>query len=125
MSDRDRSPRRGMCAGVLCLEAIAVGLATPVMVTVADVPLGAALGLGVGLAIACVVVAGLLRHPWAYGAGWGIQVAAVALGLVVPAMFFVGSLFGLLWGSAYFLGRKIEREKAAAYAAYDAEHGEG
>ena len=32
-------------------------------------------------------------------------------------MFFLGSLFALLWGTAYFLGRKIDRERAAAYAA--------
>jgi hypothetical protein len=36
-------------------------------------------------------------------------------------MFFLGAVFGLLWGAAYFLGRKIERERAAAYAAYEAE----
>ena len=34
-------------------------------------------------------------------------------------MFFLGGLFALLWGSAYGLGRKIERERAAAFAAHD------
>ena len=48
-----------------------------------------------------------------------IQVAAIGLGFVVPLMFFLGALFALLWGTAYFLGRKIERERAAAYAALD------
>jgi len=38
-------------------------------------------------------------------------------------MFVLGSIFALLWGSAYFLGRKIERERAEAYAAHEA--GEG
>ena len=45
--------------------------------------------------------------------------AAVALGFLVPMMFFLGGLFALLWGSADGLGRKIERERAAAFAAYD------
>ena len=53
--------------------------------------------------------------------GWLIQVAAIALGFVVPMMFVLGGIFALLWGTAYFLGRKIERERAEAYAAYDAE----
>jgi hypothetical protein len=46
---------------------------------------------------------------------------AIGLGFVVTIMFVLGVLFALRWGTAYFLGRKIERERAAAYAAYDAE----
>jgi len=123
MSDaRTRSPRRGMCAAVLCLEAITLGLTTPVMVSVADVALGTALWIGLGLTVACLVLSGMLRAEWAYAAGWVIQVAAIALGFVVPMMFLLGAIFALLWGTAYFLGRKIERERAAAYAAYDARH---
>ena len=37
-----------------------------------------------------------------------------------PMMFVVGGLFALLWGTAYGLGRKIERERADAFAEYDA-----
>jgi hypothetical protein len=71
--------------------------------------------------VACFVVAGLLRGEWAYMLGWVLQVAAIGLGFVVPAMFVLGPIFALLWGTAYFLGRKIERERAAAYAARDAQ----
>ena len=116
-----RSPRRGMCAAVLSLEAITLGLTTPVMITLTDVPTPTALGLGLGLAAACLVLAGLLRSEWAYGAGWAIQVAAVGMGFLVPMMFLLGAIFALLWGTAYFLGRKIERERAAAYAAHEAD----
>ena len=49
-----------------------------------------------------------------------ILLAAIALGVLAPAMFFLGAVFALLWGTAYFLGRKIERERAAAYAAHEA-----
>ena len=114
---QERSPRRGMCAAVLSLEAITLGLTTPVMITISDVAAGRALAVGLGLAVACLLVAGLLRAEWAYALGWALQVCAIALGVVVPLMFFLGSLFALLWGTAYFLGRKIERERAAAYAA--------
>ena len=115
-----RSPRRGMCAAVLALEGIVLGLTTPVMTTIGDVPLGTALATGLGLAAACLVLAGALRSEAAYVLGWVVQVAAVGLGFVVPVMFFLGAIFGLLWGCAYFLGKKIERERAAAYAALDA-----
>ena len=121
--ERERSPRRGMCAAVLSLEAVTLGLTTPVMISVAGVDTATALWVGLGLAVACLLLAGLLRAEWAYSLGWVIQGAAVGLGFVIPLMFVLGGIFALLWGSAYLLGRKIERERAAAYAAYDAAGG--
>jgi hypothetical protein len=117
----ERSPRRGMCAAVLCLEAITIGLTVPVMITIADVAAGTALLVGLGLAVVCLLLAGMLRAPWAYAAGYLVQVAAIALGSVIPLMFLLGGIFAALWGTADYLGRKIEREKAAAWAAYRAE----
>ena len=121
-AEREKSPRRGMCAAVLSLEAITLGLTTPVMISISDVSTGTALAVGLGLVVACVLVAGLLRRPWAYALGWAIQVAAVALGFVVGIMFVLGAIFALLWGMADLLGRRIDRERAAAFAAYDAQH---
>ncbi|MEP6815521.1 MAG: DUF4233 domain-containing protein [Marmoricola sp.] len=112
--------RRRLCAAILFLEAIALGLTTPVLISVASVDTSTALWLGLGLCAACVVVAGLLRMTWAYLLGWAIQVAAVALGAEVPAMYVLGGIFLLLWGTAYFLGQRIETERAAAQASYDA-----
>jgi hypothetical protein len=117
----ERSPKRGMCAAILSLEAITLGLTTPVMINLADVPWRTAVAVGLGLCVACLVLAGLLRWEAAYAVGWLIQVVAIGLGFVVTIMFLLGAIFALLWGTAYFLGRKIERERAAAYAAYDAE----
>lgn len=116
----ERSPRRGMCAAVLSLEAITLGLTTPVMISVAGVDTATALSVGLGLTVACLLVAGLLRAEWAYSVGWVIQGAAIGLGFVIPLMFVLGAIFALLWGSAYFLGLKIERERAEAYAAFEA-----
>jgi hypothetical protein len=110
-----------MCAAILCLEAIVLGLTTPVMINLADVPWRTAVAVGLGLCLACLVLAGLLRWEAAYVVGWVVQVAAIGLGFVVTMMFVLGVIFALLWGTAYVLGRKIERERAAAYAAYDAD----
>ena len=122
----ERSPRRGMCAAVLSLEAITLGLTTPVLITIADVSAGTAVAIGVGLAVVCLLLAGMLRAEWAYGLGWAVQVAAIALGFVIPLMFVLGGIFALLWGSAYLLGRRIERERAEAFAAFDeADRGAG
>jgi hypothetical protein len=108
---------------VLSLEAIVLGLTTPVLITIADVRVPVALAVGLGLAVLCLLVAGLLRAEWAYLLGWLVQVAAIGLGFVIGAMFFLGAVFAVLWATAYLLGRKIERERAAAYAAHDAAGG--
>ncbi|WP_370246509.1 DUF4233 domain-containing protein [Nocardioides sp.] len=119
--ERTKSPRRGMCAAVLTLEAITLGLSTPVMIAVADVDPAAALPVGLGLAVACVLVAGMLRRESGYRLGWALQAAAIGLGLVVTTMYALGAIFAALWATADLLGRRIERERAEAWAAYDAE----
>jgi len=101
-----------MCATMLGLQAVVLGLTTPVMISVASVEVGTALWVGLGLAAACVVVAGILRWPWAYYLGWAIQVASLALGFVIPMMFFLGAIFAALWAVAFFLGAKVDRERA-------------
>lgn len=120
-ANTERSPRRGMCAAVLSLEAVVLGLTTPVMIMVSGVATPVALAVGLGLALACLVVAGMLRGEWAYRVGWVLQVAALALGFVVTMMFALGAIFAVLWATADLLGRKIERERAAAWAAYRAQ----
>lgn len=112
---------RRLCAAILVLEALALALTTPVLISVAGVATSTALWIGLGLCVACLLLSGLLRYRWAYAAGWLVQVAAIALGVEIGAMYFLGAIFLALWATAYFLGRKIESEKAAAWAAYEAE----
>jgi hypothetical protein len=101
-----------MCAAMLTLEAVILALTVPVMISVEDVDTSLALVLGLGLAVLCVLTAGLLRHPWAYVVGHVLQVGAVSLGFVVPVMFFVGAMFAGLWALAYLVGRRIEADRA-------------
>ncbi|WP_298752714.1 DUF4233 domain-containing protein [uncultured Nocardioides sp.] len=115
----NRSPRRGMCAAILSLEAITLGLSTPVLLTLTDVSVPVGLAVGLGPAVFALLLAGALRSEGAYRAGWVLQGIAISLGVLVPMMFFLGAVFGLLWGTADLLGRKIDRERAAAYAALE------
>lgn len=103
---------RGMCAAMLTLQAIIVGLSVPVLISVEDVDKAVALPLGLGLALVCLLTAGLLSRPWGYWVGHACQVATIALGFLSPPMFFVGAMFALLWLSAFLLGRRIEADKA-------------
>lgn len=104
--------QRRLCAAILLLEAIAFGLSAPVLISIADVSAPVALSVGLGLALSALLVAGLLRHDWAYWLGWALQVAAVAVGFVISTMFVLGVIFLALWATAWFLGRKIEMERA-------------
>jgi hypothetical protein len=109
--------QRRLCATILLLEMVVLGLTTPVLVSVNHVATGTALGIGLGLAGACLVVSALLRFRWAYPLGWAIQLAALGLGIEVGAMVVLGVVFLALWATAYLLGAKIERERAAWEAA--------
>jgi hypothetical protein len=107
-----RSIQRSMCAAILVLEAIVLFLTGVVTIGTTDLGAGRSVLLGVGLALLCVVAAGMLGRRGGYALGWLVQVVSVALGVVVPVMFFIGALFAVLWATAYVLGERIDREKA-------------
>ncbi|GIH28021.1 membrane protein [Acrocarpospora phusangensis] len=99
---------RRLGATVLGMEAIVVALATPVAITIQNVEPRLAAGVGIGLAVLCVLVAGLLRYPAAFIAGTVLQVLAIATGFLVSTMFFLGAIFAALWITAIFVARRVE-----------------
>jgi hypothetical protein len=103
------NPVRRLYATVLACEAIVIALAIPVAVAVLDVSGATAGAVCGGLAVLCLLMAGLLRFRWSFAAGSVLQVAIIATGFMVPAMFFLGVLFGALWLTAFWMGRKVER----------------
>jgi hypothetical protein len=105
--------QRRLCAAILLLEAVVLGLSTPVLISVESVDTARALWVGLGLTVACLLTAGLLRFDWAYWLGWAVQVAAILLGFEVGAMFALGAVFLALWITAVRLGRTIDRDRAA------------
>lgn len=100
-----------MCATMLALQAVVLFLTGVVSIGLTDLGASLSLALGAGLAVLCVVAAGLLGRPGGYALGWGIQVLSIGLGLVITAMFFLGAVFTALWATAYFLGITIDRER--------------
>jgi hypothetical protein len=99
-----------LCATVLIMEAIVVGLAIPVAVQIDHLsPHGAALTGGVA-AVAAVVFAALARPflPATLIGGSLLQVFVIATGSVVPVMYFLGGIFAALWGLGIWLGYRVE-----------------
>ena len=55
------------------------------------------------------LAAGLLRTSAGYVLGSVLQLVVLASGFLLPAMFFLGALFGGLWVLAIVLARKADR----------------
>lgn len=104
---------RAMGASVLVLEAVVLMLAMMPMVAVYDVDWPVALVVCIGLGVAAVLTCGLLGKPLGVVAGSVLQVAAIALGFVVPVMFVLGVVFAGLWIAAVVLGRRVNTAQAA------------
>jgi hypothetical protein len=102
------NPMRVVLMTVLIFEVVAFGLAIPVMIFISDVPAAAAAGFGGGTALLAVVAAGLLRNRVGYVLGWLTQFAGLALGLLTPTMFIVGTLFAAVWALAFGLGKRLD-----------------
>lgn len=105
--------RRRLCSAILGLEAVALALVTPVLIALDRMVTGAALMVGLGLMVLCIVGAAVMAKPAGIWIGWFVQVAAIALGFWVAPMFVLGAIFALLWFGAIRLGGRIDRDVAA------------
>jgi len=77
---------------------------------------GLALSLGGALALAILLTAGVMKRMTGWYLGSVLQIGLIAYGVVVPAMYFLGTLFAVLWVSAFIIGRKGEAIRAALIA---------
>ena len=107
---------KGVAAALLAFEAVTILLAALLAITTTDVSDPVAWSVFGGLAVLCLVGAATMRRGrtgWLVGSV--VQVGAVASGFLVPAMFFLGAVFGGLWILAYVLGARLDgRTRAAA-----------
>ena len=111
---------------MLSLQAVVLFLTGVVTMGVTDIGNAASLTLGLGLALLCVVAAGLLRFRVGYLLGHLVQVVSIGLGFVTTPMFFLGVVFAGLWFTAYVLGDRIDRERVEREELeqeWQAEHG--
>lgn len=99
-----------LCATVLIMEAVVLGLAIPVAVQIDHLaPQAAGLTGGVA-AVAAIVFAALARPvlPATLIGGSLLQVFVIASGSVVPVMYFLGGIFAALWAIGIWLGYRVE-----------------
>lgn len=125
---RSRGARESLGAVVLGFESIVVFLGGLVIYGLRALPGGVepwwGIVAGLVVAILMILTAGLLRHPWAIGVGWALQLVVFAGGLLVPSLFAVGIIFGGMWAYATIKGASLDARNARRAAPEKPSNGE-
>lgn len=64
--------------------------------------------VGSGLAVACLVAAGLMRGRWGVLLGWLVHAATLLSALVLPMMVLVFLIFAALWVGCLVKGHDVD-----------------
>ncbi len=111
VSDGDEGPRsglrnpgaavRGVGAGALVIEALVLLLAIVPLTKLDTRHTGWAIGYVLALCVLAILLAGMLRRPWAWYAGMVLQLLVCAGGYFHLMLLVFGIIFGAVW--AYVL----------------------
>ena len=104
---------RVLGSAVLAMEFLVMGFA---LLLAMEKHGSLALSLGGALALAILLTAGAMKRMTGWYLGSLLQIGLIAYGVVVPAMYFLGTLFAVLWVSAFITGRRGEAIRAALIA---------
>lgn len=103
---------RTLCASTLIGEVFVIGFAGLVAMKDPDLSTGTVWTVcGIAMLL-CVALCGVVTRPGGVALGWALQIALIASGFVVPAMFFLSVAFAALWWASVHYGRKIDEAKA-------------
>ncbi|WP_354567349.1 DUF4233 domain-containing protein [Glaciihabitans sp. UYNi722] len=109
---RQRSATESLLSIALLLEAILVFFVTITVFGLKVLPAGLAFGGGAVLVVILLLDGRLVRYPFGVWLGWVLQVVLIAVGLLVPLMYFVGALFLAIWIYCFVTGRRLDRRNA-------------
>lgn len=102
---------RGVMAGTLILEMIAVLLALPVVSAVGGGLTPWSTAYLVGFAVLLGLLAGVQGQPWAIWVNLAVQLILVAGYLIYPGIGFMGVLFLVVWGVIAYLRAEVLRRQ--------------
>src|SRR5690554_4974159 len=108
-----RSATESLLSIVLVLDALLVFFVMMTAFGLDLLPPAIVFGGGVALIVVLVLVGRLVKHPWGVWIGHALQLVLIALGFILPAMFFIGALFTALWVFCFIAGRRLDRRNAA------------
>lgn len=102
---------RGVMAGTLILEVIAVLLALPVVSAVGGGLTAWSTAYLLGFAGLLVLLAGMQGRPWAIWANLAAQILLIGGFGIYPAIGFMGVLFLVVWGVIAYLRFEVRRRQ--------------
>ncbi|GFG50985.1 membrane protein [Mycolicibacterium agri] len=102
---------RGVMAGTLILEAVAILLALPVVSQAYDGLTAATGSYLVGLAVVFILLAGLQGRPWAIWVNLAMQVVVIAGWALHGAVGFIGLIFAGVWLLILYLRSEVKRRQ--------------
>lgn len=108
---RERSATESLLSIVLGLEAALLFFVAVTAFGLKVVPAAVALGGGLALMVVYVLAARYVRFSWGRWLGWVLQLGLVALGFLMPLMFFIGSGFLALWVYCFVTARRLDAQK--------------
>ena len=108
---RVRGASESLLSIVLGLEAALMFFVTVTAFGLKVLPAAVAWGGGAVLLIVFLLVARAVRHSWGVWLGWLLQAVLIALGFLMPLMFFIGAGFLALWIYCFVVGRRLDARK--------------
>lgn len=110
---RERSATESLLSIALLLEAVLVFFVVMVAFGLQVLPVGLVFGGGAVLVVLLLVAGRLARGPVGVWLGWVLQVALIAIGILLPLMYFIGAIFLAIWIYCFVTGRRLDRQKTA------------
>lgn len=109
---KKRTASESLLSIVLLLEAIVVFFITLTTYGLRLLPAGVTFAGGAALFVLLLLVGRTVKRRAGVNAGWVLQAVLVALGVLIPVMYFVGAIFLALWIYCFVNGRKLDRRDA-------------
>jgi hypothetical protein len=110
---RERSTSESLLSIALLLEAIMVFFVVMVAYGLKVLPVGVVFGGGALLVLLLLVAGRLAGRAIGVWLGWVLQVALIALGILLPLMYFIGAIFSAIFIYCFITGRRLDRRRAA------------
>jgi uncharacterized membrane protein len=113
---REKSATESLLSIALLLEAVLIFFVVMVAFGLRVLPPAVVFGGGAALFVILLVVGRLVRFAWGVWVGWVLQAVLIAIGVLLPLMYFIGAVFSAIWIYCFLMGRKLDRQKAAHLA---------
>ncbi|MEO7122876.1 MAG: DUF4233 domain-containing protein [Lacisediminihabitans sp.] len=113
---RQRSATESLLSIALGLEAVLMFFVALAIFRFDLLPAAVAFGGGAVVVVLLLAVGRMLHFRASLWFGWVLQAGLIALGFLLPLMFFIGACFVAIWVYCFVTGVRLDRRNAALRA---------